>query len=213
MAYIFLDESGDLGFNFTKSKTSQLFIVTCMFVNDKKPIEKIVKKIFRTFTKKELRSHTGTLHCFKEKPKTREKLLSFLSKQEVSIMTIYLNKKKVYTKLCEEKHILYNYVANILLDRIHAKKLLPFDKLVLLVISRRETNKFLNENFTNYLQNQLFSNHNIKLKIEIKSPFEEKCLQVTDFASWAIFRKREHGDNSYYEIIKSKIKEENPLFP
>ena len=45
MAYIFLDESEDLGFDFSKKNTSKVFIITCLFTQDKKPIEKIVKKI------------------------------------------------------------------------------------------------------------------------------------------------------------------------
>lgn len=44
MIYLYLDESGDLGFDFRKKKTSKFFIVTCLFTEDKKPIEKIVKK-------------------------------------------------------------------------------------------------------------------------------------------------------------------------
>jgi FAD synthase len=65
-------------------------------------------------------------------------------------MCIYLNKKKVYTKLQDEKHVLYNYVTNILLDRIFTKKLLK-GKDFKFIASRRETNKFLNENFKEYL--------------------------------------------------------------
>jgi hypothetical protein len=52
------------------------------------------------------------------------KIFSEISKKEISIMCIYLNKSKVYTKLQDEKHVLYNYVTNILLDRIFTKKLL-----------------------------------------------------------------------------------------
>ena len=124
-----------------------------------------------------------------------------------------MNKKKVYTRLQDEKHVLYNYVANILLDRIYTKKMIPLDNPVILVASRRETNKFLNQNFRDYLHHQSKSNYNIQLNIEIKTPNEEKCLQVVDFACWAIFRKIEHRDESYYNIIKSKIIEESGLFP
>ena len=52
MAYIFLDESGDLGFNFKKKKTSKFFVVTCLFVENKKPFEKIVKKTHSELKKK-----------------------------------------------------------------------------------------------------------------------------------------------------------------
>jgi len=49
--------------------------------------------------------------------------------------------------------------------------------------------------------------------VVIKTPYEEKSLQAVDFVSWAIFRKYEYGDDSYYDLIKDKIMEENPLFP
>jgi hypothetical protein len=56
MAYIFMDESGDLGFDFSKKKTSKFFIISFLFIDDetqKKQIEKIVKTVFAGFTKKE----------------------------------------------------------------------------------------------------------------------------------------------------------------
>ncbi|MBI2032397.1 MAG: hypothetical protein HYV38_02575 [Candidatus Levybacteria bacterium] len=57
-----------------------------------------------------------------------------------------MNKSKVYTHLQDEKHVLYNYVANILLDRI-MKRHLDKDREVILIAARRETNKFLNAGF------------------------------------------------------------------
>lgn len=213
MSYIYLDESGDLGFDFSKLKASKYFVLTFLFVKRKRPIEKVVKKVFKDFSRKEIKQHKGVLHCVKEHPRTRLRLLTLLTGKEISILSIYLNKSKVYTRLQDEKHVLYNYVANILLDRICTKKLIPTNQPITLVASRRETNKFLNQNFRDYLERQSKDNFDLKLKIEIKTPYEEKCLQVTDFLCWAIFRKREHNDESYYNIIKSKIIEESGLFP
>ncbi len=212
MAYIFLDESGDLGFNFRKKKTSKFFIITCLFTGNKRAIEKIVKKTHSELKKKYKRKF-GILHCVKEKPITRQRLLRRLNEKDCVVMTIYLNKKKVYTKLKDEKQVLYNYVTNILLDRIYSKKVIPVKDKVELVASRRETNKFLNENFKNYLNRQVGNRHKTDIKISIKIPSEERTLQAVYFASWAIFRKYEYGDDSYYKIIKNKIVEENPLFP
>ena len=64
ITYIFLDESGDLGFDFRKKKTSHHFIVTILITGDKKGIEKLVKKIFHGFSKKEIRHHHGVLHTY-----------------------------------------------------------------------------------------------------------------------------------------------------
>ena len=213
MGYIVLDESGDLGFDFTKKKTSKFFVITLMFFKNKRPIEKIIKNIFKGFTKKEIKFHHGTLHCFKEKQSIRVKVLNQINEKDISIISIILNKGKVYTKLQDEKPILYNYVTNILLDRVFTKKLLPVEKNLILIASKRETNKFLNQNFKTYLTSKVSKQHNIEFKVIIKKPEEDKCLQAVDFICWAIFRKLEHKDDSYYNLIKNRIKEENPLFP
>lgn len=213
MAYIFLDESGNLGFDFTRSKTSEYFIVTLLFVENKDSIEKSVKKIFKSFTPKERKFHHGTLHAYKETSKTRNKLLVELSKKDMSVISLYLNKKKVHTRLQETKHALYNYVTNILLDRLYTKHLVPINQQICLIASRRETNKFLNDNFKSYLKRQVQNNHKLDIEIKIMAPHSEKSLQAVDMLCWAIFRKHEHGDNSYYDVIKQKIVEERPLFP
>lgn len=213
MGYIFLDESGDLGFDFEKKKTSKYFIITFLFSKNKKILESIVKKIFKGFTKTELRSHAGILHAFKEQPKTRQKLLRMFSeKMAGDVIVITLNKKKVYTNLRDEKQILYNYVANILLDRVFTKKLIPPGETVEIIASRRETNKFLNANFKNYIENKTMSKHRSKIKIEIKSHASEKSLQIVDMLSWSIFRKYEYRDENYYRIFSNRIIEENPLY-
>lgn len=211
MAYIFLDESGDLGFDKSKKRASKYFIITFLIANDKKPIEKAVKAIHSSL-KKIHKQKGGALHSYREKPITRTRLLTKLSQKDIKIMTVYLNKSKVYTKLQNEKDVLYNFVTNILLDRICTKKLISIKETVILIASRKETNKFLNQNFKNYLLIQAKNNHKLKLEIEIKTPHEEKSLQAVDFVSWAIFRKYEYDDESYYEIIKEKIYEENILF-
>jgi hypothetical protein len=213
MAHIFLDESGDLGFNFRKTKTSKYFVISFLFTKDKNRLERIVKKVYKSFTRKELKHHSGTLHAYKETRKTRIKTLQLLTKEDIAIVVIYLNKRKVYTKLQDEKHVLYNYVANILLDRVYTKKLIPLNTPIYLIASRRETNKFLNDNFKNYLENQLHRHHKIKITVEIKSPSQEKALQIVDMVSWAMFRKIEHEDESYALPLKGKIIEESPLFP
>jgi len=213
MTYLFMDESGCLGFDFAKGRTTKFFIITCLFSDSKRSLEKICRKVHQGL-RKNIKRKTGVLHCSKEQDVTRRRLFKLLSEKNVGVMAIYLNKMKVYTKLQDEKHVLYNYVTNILLDRIFSRKILPnTEGGVVLIASKRETNKFLNGNFSEYLNRQAGSTHGIRLKIEIKTPAEEKSLQVVDFVSWAIFRKYEHGDESYYEMIRGKIVEENGLFP
>lgn len=208
---IFLDESGDLGFAKTK-KSSRFFIISFIFVKDKRLLEKIAKKIHKSLRKKVKRIGGGVLHAVKEKPETRIRLLKAVEKVDCSIMAIYLDKSRVYTQLRNDKHILYNYVVNILLDRLISKKLLDRNDPITLIAAKRETNKFLNENFSSYLQSQVKKNHKLLVSTLIRSPQEEKSLQIADFVCWALFRKYERGDEGYYDLIKSKIIEENAVF-
>lgn len=211
MQYIFLDESGDLGFNSSK-KSSKYFVVTILFTSDRRGVEKIVKQTHKTLRKKTKKLSGGVLHCVKEKSTTRKRLLKRLAQKNCKIMTIYLDKSKVYTKLQNEKHVLYNYVVNILLDRIMSRKHLQNNKDIHLIAEKRETNRFLNENFKNYLEKQLKTNHRAKIAVSIKTPGEEKALQAVDFVSWSIFRKYEKKDSSYYNIVKRIVAEERGLF-
>ncbi|MBI2676651.1 MAG: DUF3800 domain-containing protein [Candidatus Yanofskybacteria bacterium] len=210
MPYILLDESGDLGFSFRKG-SSKFFIVTIIFTESKRNLEKIARRVHKTLRKKFKK--VGVLHAYKEASITRQRLLKDLAKTDCGILLVILNKKKVFTKLQDEKSVLYNYVTNILLERLMNKKPIPIDKPIILIAAQRETNKFLNENFKSYLSKQINNNHKISLKVEIATPAEEKSLQVVDFASWAIFRKYEFGDDSYYNLVKVRIIEEASLFP
>jgi len=103
MTYIFLDESGDLGFDFNKKGTSSVFVVTFLFIDgSKKSVEKAVSHTHAELSKK-IKRRIGVLHATNEKPVTRQRLLKRLAENDnCSIMSIYLNKKKVYTKLQDE---------------------------------------------------------------------------------------------------------------
>ena len=132
---------------------------------------------------------------------------------DLQIYCIVLNKKKVYLDLRRQKNYLYNYTANILLGRLHGRKILKNNEKILIYIDQRETNKFLKKNFEEYLSSNLVKRGNNSFEIKIKPSHTEKCLQAVDFISWTIFRKYEKNDYEFYEIIKDKIIGENILFP
>ncbi|GMO55112.1 MAG: hypothetical protein Ta2C_09440 [Candidatus Endomicrobiellum trichonymphae] len=212
MAYIFMDESGCLGFDFTKAKTSRYFVITFLMAKNDNVINKVVSKIFKSIPKSKRQTHCGILHCNKEDNKTRIKLLTELKDKDVSVMSIILNKQKVRTKLKDKKAVLYNYVTNILLGRIINKKLLPSGESIDFIASRRETNRFLNENFKGYLKTKTLLNHKLKIEVSINSPHSVKELQVVDFVSWAMFKKYEHDESYYYNIIENLVVDEVLLF-
>lgn len=207
-----MDESGDLGFDFTKKRTSKTFNITFLFSTNPKQIEKIVKKTFRAMPLEKRRKHSGVLHASHEHPNTKFKMLTLLneSNPEIKIMTIKLNKDKVYTSLQDEKNALYNYVVNVLLGRIIEKKLCPMNEKIHFIAAKKDTNQFLNKNFKDYIEKK--TSKSLDLLLEIKTTAENKSLQMADLLSWAFFQKYEHNDERYYNFLKKYIVEESDLY-
>lgn len=203
-----MDESGCLGFY---KNSSKYFTVSFLFVVDKKPVEKMVKNIFRSLSKRSIKISWWVLYATKEKEATIKKLLKKCSELDIQIMSIVLDKTKVYTRLYDKKHELYNYIINILLWRLIEKWILPTWIPITFVASRRETSVYLNQNFTDYIHNALVE-HPYDISVHIKKPSQEKCLQVIDFISWSTFQKYEHENSSYIDILTDKIIEERWLF-
>lgn len=207
--YIFLDESGDLGFKKTSSKW---FLFTIAIVPNPRMLERVVKKVWRTLKKEH--NSLNELHASHERDITRKRMLKMLSElPDLKVMCTILNKKKVYLDLQNQKNYLYNFTANILLDRLHTKGVLKKDEPIHLFIDRKDTKKVLRENFINYLTDSMKKRRDGTFHVELHASHENKSLQAVDFLSWAIFRKYEFGDYEFYEIIKNKIEHEQLLFP
>lgn len=201
-----------MGFNFNNKKTSRFFIISIISTENKKPLEKATSSIHRNLRKK-YKIRSGILHAHREEPITRVRYLRKISEKDINIIAIYIDKEKLFSRLHSQNLYIYNQVTNILLDRIQSKGIINKKEGIELIVSRRETSRFLNLNFINYIKNQQKLNNNLQVKIKIKTPADEKSLQVADVVSWSIFRKYEHNDDFYYTIIKHLIIEENSLFP
>ena len=207
--YIFLDESGDLGFS---KKSSKWFLFTIAIINNYRDLEKVTDKVWKKLHQKH--KHISELHASQEKDGTRRNVLSLLANiDDLKIMTIILNKEKVYINLQQQKNYLYNYTANLLMDRLHKIGILGLEKVAYLIVDRKDTKRRLRDNFIQYITQSMQERIHIDFKINLRSSHDNKSLQRVDFLSWAIFRKYEHGDFEFYEIIRDKIIDEKLLFP
>ena len=209
MAYIFLDESGDLGFKETSSKW---FLFTLAITDNRRALERVIKRARNALLRNQ--RNVSELHAYHANDSTRKRVLKELSKiDDLKIFCTILNKKKVYVDLQNQKNYLYSYTANILLDRLHSKAIIDLNEPLHLCVDRKDTNKNISKNFEQYIEQSLKEKRLGIVSMESKASYSDKSLQATDFLSWAIFRKYERGDSQYYEIIKDKIIEESLLFP
>lgn len=204
--HIFLDEAGDLGFT---EKSQLYFVIAILITKDKKPIENCIKRIRQRKLPKK----------YKKKPELkfrnssdiiRKSVLKCLSKRDIEISYILLNKRRVYPRLQDKKNIVYNYITSFLLQNVVSEE---SDKIEL-VVDRLFT-KRNREEFNSYINYKIQTTLRKSMKVSIthKNSEEEKCLQAVDFVAGAIYRKYVFGEESHYLIIRDKIREEIRYLP
>jgi len=207
MTYIYFDESGDLGFDFSKRGTSEQFLVTFMIAENKRPISTLVKKTFASLPVATKRKHSGSLHAYYEKKATRIKLLRGLAAKDVKIATIRLSKHKIL--IAGDPHELYANIAITLINRLFADGIINDADAVTLIASRRNTSKILNARFSESIINDA---RGTKFGVNIVKPVDDKCLQAVDFISWAFWQKYEKNDNTYARLLANKTIREYDLY-
>lgn len=199
MRFIFLDESGELGF---KESSSKYFIITLLSCDEGEiySLRRIIKRVREKIIKKKLKRYPE----FKgnnSTDKIRFEVLQRFIKTNSEVFVIILEKSKVYEYLKDKKNKLYNYISNLILNEC------SFDNpSVRLIVDKSKSNRSLRDDFDKYVRTKLIQKNNInKLTIKHENSHNEACLQVLDFVSWAIFRNYEHKDSRFIEIIKDKI--------
>lgn len=119
-----------------------------------------------------------------------------------------LYKPEVYDYLRSKKSELYNYLTNIILSECAFS-----DKEVFLIVDKSKTNRSLRDDFDRYISGRMNARGNAcNWRIKHENSQNEQCLQVLDFISWAIFRKYESNDDSFFNIIRDKIITKKELF-
>ncbi len=206
-----MDESGDLGFDLTKKGTSKYFVITMLTVENKRVLDKIVKKVYQKLSPKQMQQRNGVLHCNQEDNKIRMGVYNQLVNRDIASFCLVLKKENVFNNDFKSKHLLYNNLVKYLLKSLFTKRLLSFDEKLVFYASKRETNKFLNQNFLLELNNEFSQDSISGIEFRIDEAYKENGLQLVDFISWAIFKKYEDNELYFYEIIKSKIYEERTI--
>jgi hypothetical protein len=208
--FIYLDESGDLGFDYNKKKTTNKFVVTllvCKSANARKAFEKAVRRTLKNRLNRGKKERIITeLKGTKTTLPVKQYFFRHIDNNEWGIYTLALNKRRVNANLRTKpgKEKLYNYLSNFLLQKL---PLTDIAGNVELVVDRRKTKAEIKD-FNQYLGNQLrdLLPPNSPLIIRHLNSAEASELQAVDLFCWGVFRKYEQGDASWYNIFQAKIK-------
>lgn len=199
--HIFIDESGDLG-----RYGNRYFALACLITTDTKKISRIIKRVRQKKLKRNIKE-LMEIKASKSDERIRRYVLKEISNADCEVYLLVVDKNKVLSKLFEVQNRLYNYLCSLLMKQISMDE----NKLVL-TIDKKHTNTTLRKDFDEYIKRKLLEKKpDLDLEIYQKTSESSNELQVIDFVAWAVNRRFNTNDDSYYAIIKGKIKNESDM--
>lgn len=204
---IFIDESGDLGFDFSRG-ASGYFCVTAVVINDRvlRALEKAVKKTIKNKLHIKSGKHnkpTNELKGSGTDMVVKEYFWKHISSVPLEIHAIVFDKTKVNPDLQRQKERVYNHLARVSIERVKLENL----QSSLYVDIDRSKGKYGREEFNKELRDQVESKMPLNMPLHIDHPPSErsKGIQVADMFAWGILRKYEKNDAEWYNVYKHLI--------
>ena len=205
MKYIYIDESGDLGFKETSSKC---FIFTAVIVDDDRVLERVVKKIWKTLKNK----RRGELHATHENDITRRRLLNMVNNiPTINIISAFFYKQEIRKEFQNNKNSLYSRSLCVLIETLFKRSKTLLNGNISIFLDKTLMKKVIRDELVKNINNLIKIKYNKNYIIDFISSQDNKSIQATDFISWGIFKKYESDDDSYLRLIKDKILSVNKI--
>jgi hypothetical protein len=206
MLYLYMDESGDLGFDFVNKKPSAFFTVCVLAVRGQENDRRLAGAVKAVIRRKVYPKQKNGKAELKGSELPIEVKRYFYGKAREIPFKLYgatLNKKKACGSLMLEKERLYNYMARLALEKVDLRDAAI---RVIVTVDKRLSKQGIAE-FNRYMLAQLKAQIDplVPLDIYHVSSQESPGLQAADLFAWGIFRSYEAGDASWYGIFREKI--------
>ncbi len=219
MVYIFVDEAGDMDFspkgskhymfNFlVKTRPFQLHEHIASYRYDllERNLDPMVDK----------RLDIEAFHACEDNKYIRQRMFEIISTftpDAVQVYSYILEKPKVNPTKRKENAVFYidnlTYAITQLLDKIGIDQnfIIITDRLPLQA-NKNALIKALKKGIKHYLR---VNKKGLRYTLHHHCSASSSNLQIIDYIGWAINRKYEHGDGSYYEMIKKYLLEEEVM--
>ena len=198
MRYCYMDETGNQ-WEYGKQGNSKYFFIVFLLTKNPNISEQILKKTFKRMLKKWIKHKGGVFHATNELHESRVKILEYAQGKDIRIVACYLNKTNMYG-ISKDPHLLYNNMTIKLLKSCIEKSLILKWEKIQLFAARKETNKFLNQQFINQIHYAMDSL--LDIEVFLRYPQQEKGLQLVDSFALALFHKYEFCNTELYNLIK-----------
>ena len=215
--YIFVDEAGDMDFSVNGSKYYMF-----NFLVKQRPfkVHEHIANYRYTLLERNLETSNARrldieyFHAHNDNKYIKDELFNIIStfeKEKVRVYSYILEKPKVDPKKRKEKERFYidnlNYSIQRLLQKLQIYKnfIVITDRLPVQKNKKKQVGA-LKKGIKEYIKS---NNLHIRYDIFHHASASSANLQIVDYISWAIFRKYEHKEDSYYDKIKMYILDED----
>lgn len=203
MWYLYVDESGDLGFDFFAKHPSKYFTVCLLLVRGSEHNRAILSAVNKTVRRKLPPRDTSELKGTRTSFEVKQYFYRLLQDVPFEIFALTLNKRRVYEDLQGRKDRLYNFIARQVLDQV---PLMDATTRIELTMDRCKNTAEVAD-FNAYIERQVQGriDPRIPLNIAHRASHEHRGLQAVDLFSWGVFRSYEKRDTKWREVFAEKI--------
>jgi hypothetical protein len=206
MKYVYLDESGDLGF---RQGSTRYFTIAFVTMENPIPFRRCVKKVkvkHHIPRNVELKGNTT-------RKKIKEDLLLEFAKLDIEVYAITVRKANVEPRLRTNTNILYNYIVGLSLVERALEE--PTNSRIIVEVDKRITSVTSGFNFNDYLKYKIWyeaKRQDIDLHIHHLDSHQAYAIQGIDIICNSIFRKYNSNNYKLFNIIQGKVKSDRRLF-
>lgn len=209
----FFDESGDLGFDFSRGASDHFSITGLVIRHDAahKSLEKVVKTTMHRKMHIRKRTLVNELKGTNTDISVKKYLWRNIADLPFDIHAIILDKRKLNPAIQKQRDRIYNYLARLVVDDIDVQNVTG----ALYIQIDRSKGKHGRDEFNQELRDQIEGNIPLNVPLAIDHPLSERSrgIQMADIFGWGVFRKYEREDTEWYDIFKDKIVSEQLFTP
>lgn len=202
---IYIDESGDLGWTLDKPNrnggSSRYITLTGLVIseNDEKYITRFISNIYKKYNLTPNIEKKGANFIPEHSAYITSQLNRVCNKSDsFKLISITVNKSKVFDSLRKDKNIFYNYVLGLLLK----PEIVQHDNIEIL-LDKRTIKVSHGESFPDYIKTEIWGQGlDITISCEFVESTKNKMIWFADWYANFIWRNHEDNENTSYDLLK-----------
>lgn len=211
--YVFVDESGDLGFS---DRSSPFFTLgyAIMLNSTSNIIQNKTRRLRKNMNRCKKITGMQEFKFSNDSDKTRMRFLKKINTFDLKLGAVVVSKNSVANHLKSDKTLLYNYIAvheiiGVIVSE-YLKPHTPYNNIFYTLdkstsVSESAFNEYCEEKIKILARPRNFM-ADIHTSIRHLDSKSDSCLQVADYVAGSVSAKFTRNESKYYDIIKNKIR-------